>query len=373
MMIKRYNHATRSLFWRACLAMPYTLGFWCFSIIVAIAWYGTSLAQAPQSASNNASSNTAPRAPDKYRLLTIQEYPYPLKNVAATPDSRESETWENVGKNILTSFSLPLSDLLNPQAPTDGFSVGAMAQYPLRGLVSTLTRSTNGADTQGERGTSPSLGATVSYSPLSYWFISATFFYYLNPNVRAPWDPDFAYRFGYDDWHPYTFSLVYWSVAGNRFNTAENRGRITHFDEGTWSFGFKFPAPPFLDSLVSLHSSSSLAHVLNLNITPRYQTNAGGDDEFWKTSLSLGTKYTVYGNWYVNLTLYYYPFPHQQQPWDPDFTYGLGYFDWRSGTISVQYNNFAGNRYPWRHDRDRSRPFTDVLDGGLMISISLTL
>jgi hypothetical protein len=307
------------------------------------------------------------RAMDKYRLLTLQEYPYPLKSPPAKKTEAEEETWSNVLKNALTSFALPLSDLTDTTKKTDGLSVGLGVNYPLRGLIAPNVVSTNGAESQGQRFTSPSLGATVTYSPLGYWFVSATFLYYLNPSTRAPWDPDFVYRFGYDDWHPYTFSLMYWSVGGNRFRASENRGKITHLEEGTWSLGFKFSAPPFLNDAFAVHESSSLGHVLNLNLTPRYQTLAG-TDEAWQTSLSLGTKYTIYGNWYVNLTLYYYPFPQQQQPWNPDFTYGFGYYDWRSNTISVQYNNFGRNRYPWR--TQAGVPFTDFFDGALSVSWS---
>ena len=42
------------------------------------------------------------------------------------------------------------------------------------------------------------------------------------------------------------------------------------------------------------------------------------------------------------LSFFYYPFPFQQQPWDPDFTYGFGFFDWHPGSISIQYNKIHG-------------------------------
>jgi hypothetical protein len=41
----------------------------------------------------------------------------------------------------------------------------------------------------------------------------------------------------------------------------------------------------------------------------------------------------------------YYPKKEQQQPWNPDFTYGFGYFDWHPGQLSIQYNNYSGNRF----------------------------
>jgi hypothetical protein len=59
----------------------------------------------------------------------------------------------------------------------------------------------------------------------------------------------------------------------------------------------------------------------------------------------------------------------QQQPWDPDFTYGIGYYDWHPGTILVQYNNYSGNRLPWR---DKSADTGKFKDGSITISWSWT-
>ena len=40
---------------------------------------------------------------------------------------------------------------------------------------------------------------------------------------------------------------------------------------------------------------------------------------------------TIYRNIYIESALYFYFNPKvQKQPWDPDYTYGFGYFDWRS-------------------------------------------
>ena len=87
----------------------------------------------------------------------------------------------------------------------------------------------------------------------------------------------------------------------------------------------------------------------------------------WKQSISLGLKYVIYNWWYANTSLYYYPNPDQKQPWDPDYTYGFGYFDWHPGTISVQYNNYSGNRYPWHRKSPDTGSFKD---GAITISWS---
>jgi hypothetical protein len=73
----------------------------------------------------------------------------------------------------------------------------------------------------------------------------------------------------------------------------------------------------------------------------------------------------VYKFWYATSTLNYYPVASQQQPWDPDYTYGFGYFDFHPGKLSVQYNNYSGNRYPWRQRGAHTGTFAW---GGLSLS-----
>jgi hypothetical protein len=70
------------------------------------------------------------------------------------------------------------------------------------------------------------------------------------------------------------------------------------------------------------------------------------------------------------LTVFYYPNPAQQQPWNPDFTYGFGYADWHSYTFSVQYNNYSGNRFPWNKPAENTGNF---LDGIFSVSFNITL
>jgi len=63
--------------------------------------------------------------------------------------------------------------------------------------------------------------------------------------------------------------------------------------------------------------------------------------------VSVGVRSRFYRRLYVEGRAFLYPSP-EQQAWDPDFTYGIGWFDWRPGTLSVQYGNYSGNRWPGR-------------------------
>ncbi|WP_151638679.1 hypothetical protein [Noviherbaspirillum aerium] len=215
--------------------------------------------------------------------------------------------------------------------------------YPLR----TSAGGDLGAGTQGPPAVSPTLQAELRYNPASYWFGSITFYRYLMGDRQRPWNPDFTYAFGYDDWHPNTFSLVYGNYSGNRLRPEETE-TVSRFRQGVWSLGYKFEMPEILDPLFKVADDHQVNCSINANLTQRYTDLATLSLKKNKRTVSLGCRYTLPNSLYANATVFYYPDRTQQQPWDPDFTYGFGYFDWRPGTVTIQYNNYAGNRYPGR-------------------------
>jgi hypothetical protein len=218
--------------------------------------------------------------------------------------------------------------------------------YPLR----TNTNDTLGVGGQGSPPVSPTLQAELRYNPISHWFGNLTFYRYLRSDRQQEWNPDFTYSFGYDNWRPNTFSFVYGNYTGNRLDPRGSES-VTRIEEGNVSLGYKFRPPAFLDSLLKLDETDEINCSVNANFTPRYTDLQTLSKKNYKRSLSIGCRYILPNNWYGNATVFYYPNQIQQQPWDPDFIYGFGYFDWRPGTISIQYNNYSGNRFP-KSDRE---------------------
>lgn len=268
----------------------------------------------------------------------------------------------NVINGIFSSFSLPLGDLLrkNHQSECrnliDGLSIGFSYCYPLKEIKT----SASGYMRAGEQDRNMTLSTSISYNPLSYWFGSVSFYSYLHPELKASWSPDFSYSFGYNDWHPYTLSLVYANYSGNRLFPDTDKGEIrTRFVEGTWSLGWKFPQPEFLQRLFLIHPGGSFSHSIGLNLSPEYLDLKTLNKKKWKKTFLFSTRYVIYGSWYCNMTAFWYIDTESQQPWNPDFTYGFGYFDWHPGTISVQYNNYSGNRFPGRKPEKGTGRFTD--------------
>jgi hypothetical protein len=270
----------------------------------------------------------------------------------------ESEVW----KGVFGSFSTPLGQLLDASAD-ESLSVRYTLDLPMKSAEITAL----GSGLQGEAAASPTLQFGIKYVPLTSWFASITFVKYLRGALQQPWSPDFSYVFGYDDWHPYTLSAQYANYGGNRLRPDAAKGeKRTDFSAGSWNVAFKFPMPEMLHELFLLSSEDAVGCSVGATLTPRYSDAASNTVMNNKRSLALGCKYAFANSWYFNFNLPHYLVKSQQQPWDPDFTYGFGYFDWHPGTWSVQYNNYSGNRFPWN---PKSPQTGRLKDGSISISI----
>jgi len=261
----------------------------------------------------------------------------------------EEESFDAIQAGIFDSFELPI-DAVPATDPwwkraAAGLSGNVGFTYPLSQTVFP----DSGSGSQGNRtSASPNFNETIRYN-LGAWFGLVTFYQYVDPDKQASWNPDFSYVFGYDDWRPYTLSLVYSNYSGNRLNPDEAAGeKFTRFEEGTISLGWKFPFPEELKSYFLIDPDGAIGHGIYYNAMPRYVRENGPGRGEWKQSLSFWTRFTIWRWLYAEFTLFWYPDGGQQQPWDPDYTYGFGWFDWHPWTISVQYNNYSGNRWPGR-------------------------
>ncbi len=195
------------------------------------------------------------------------------------------------------------------------------------------------------RGRSADIALTLRYEPAEGWFATITGYHYLDASRRRSWNGDYSYAFGYDDWRPKTFSLVYSNYGANRF-TPDLGQPATDFMRGTISGSYKFNLPGRIAEPFLIDRTQTIGCRVGYNITPRY-TRVDGSTGSQKHSVSFGCRTPIWRRLFVDWTLYDYV-RGQQQPWDPDITYSFGWFDWRSHHLSLQYSNYAGNRLPGR-------------------------
>jgi hypothetical protein len=271
----------------------------------------------------------------------------------------ENEVW----KGVFSSFATPLDSLINGTAE-ESLSWRASFDLPMAPGSSPGA----GAGTSGTASKSATIGLGLKYVPLTSWFFAANFSHYIRPELQKAWNPDFTYAFGYDDWRPYTLSAQYANYGGNRLRPNEAKGeKYTYFQRGTWNVGFKFPLPEMLESVLLRDADDAMGCNTGFNYTPEWVDGATNSTRSAKRTLALGCKYSLKNNLYVNFGLTKFLKKGQQQPFDPDYTYGFGYFDWRPGAWSIQYNNYSGNRFPWK---TRSKGTGTFRDGSISISTS---
>lgn len=268
------------------------------------------------------------------------------------------ETMENIFKAINTSFDFPFQDLYKKKYDSEmrnifsGVGLSFSHTMPLRGIV---IEGADGFDREGSSATATSTTSmSLSYTLLGYWYMSLGFPFYSNPDLQAPWNPQFTYVFGYRDWHPYTLGFTYANYGGNRFNPGPN-DPPNCFKCGSVSVSWKFPIPQWMSHPFVLWEEGRVGCTVSVTMNIKSEKKTAG----------MGCRYNIKGWWYFQLNVKHYFDKETIQPWDADYSYGFGYFDWHPGVISIQYNNFSNNRFPWNEQPASGGEFRD---GSLSVS-----
>ena len=208
-----------------------------------------------------------------------------------------------------------------------------------------------GSQTQGTPAATPALHAAVRWVPFkdSYWFARVVFYRYLHASEQQPWNPDYAYSFGYEDWHPGAWSATYSNYTGTRWNPdALLRPSRLNFPQGLLATTYRFALPESMRSVFLAGDGDEAICTAGAELTPRYMDLASLTERGNRVAATLGCRYTRPDGWFAGVVAFVYPRRFQQQPWDPDFTYSFGLLNVRPGTWSVWYSNYSGNRFPGR-------------------------
>lgn len=207
-----------------------------------------------------------------------------------------------------------------------------------------------GAATQGPRPASTTVQAQLRWRPLEdkAWFVQATAFGYLDRARQRSWDPDFTYAFGHDDGRDGHWAFVYANYTGTRWQPDAARGEQRwNVPQGQWTAAYRFGLPDALRPWLLVGDGDGASCHADGNLVPRYTRLEGGFGSD-KVSFALGCRYTRPGGWFAHATAFAWPDRSQQQPWDPDFTYGIGWTDPGPSGLTLQYGNYSGNRWPGR-------------------------
>jgi hypothetical protein len=249
-------------------------------------------------------------------------------------------------------------------APALRLSVRLALDVPLRGAGETAA----GQGAQGSPPGSPTVQLGARWRPVAGepWFVQANLLGYLRPRRQQPWNPDFTYGFGYEDFQPGRWSFVYANYSGTRLSPDRARGEgRSNFRQGTWSAVYRFALPgPLHEALLVGDGDASLCHA-SANHTPRYTTSGSPSLARGKRWFGLGCRYTRPEGWFAHLDVMAWPQRREQQPWDPDYTYGFGTRLPQLPQLVVQYTNYSGNRWP---GRDRGAGQGQLRSGSVTVS-----
>ncbi len=173
-----------------------------------------------------------------------------------------------------------------------------------------------------------------------------SFYADLNQDQTKPkWLSNVYYAFGNYNWRDMTFSYGYENYQPNRFDGSydfwENMKRgffFVSFNYYAINGGSKLK----IDESSQIYLSPFIRY--QPEYTDRYGVKVLGNH---KLILGASSRYVIARNFYIEGAVYFYPKSESKVPWDPDFTYGFGLFDWKSFKVNFSYGNWIANRFPW--------------------------
>lgn len=200
--------------------------------------------------------------------------------------------------------------------------------------------------------------------------LNTNFLYSFNKKAEAPWTSDFSYSFGRFNWRSNTFSYGYKNYENNHYS--DNISTLANkFWLGTFFGSYIHDMPEKLLKYIRIDHTTNIKFDLSLNYAPKYRDINGNllgggafDGKSWS---SLAARYTLFRNIYVECAVNYFLNPEHKQPWDPDYVYGFGYFNYRAFRICLTYGNWAVNKFPWNK---QVFPDYGFLDGEFRIFIN---
>jgi hypothetical protein len=204
---------------------------------------------------------------------------------------------------------------------------------------------------------------------LEEFSVNATLYKDFNKKATAHWIEDYTYSIGRYNWRPGKFNYGYENYINNKY-TDDWKTFTEHFQEGYYFLSYNH-YPSKLSNYIRIDSTTSLRFIYfarySIKYRDRYEQLHGGIFD-GKSTIGAALRFTIFWNIYAEGALYYYPEETlKKQPWDPDYSYGFGYFDWRAFRISVTYGNWAVNRFPWN---DKFYPNYGFLDGNFKIAFN---
>jgi hypothetical protein len=197
--------------------------------------------------------------------------------------------------------------------------------------------------------------------------VNGTFYLDFNRRAAARWIADFNYSIGRYNWRPRRFNYGYENYVNNKY-TDDGATLAEKFMEGYYFLSYNYAFTDQFQRKIRLDSTTSLKFTPFVRWAFRYRDELERVHYEGKPTAGITGRYTLFWNIYIEGAVYYYFTPmFRQLPWDPDYTYGFGYFDYRSFRFSLTYGNWAVNRFPWKK---QAYPDYGFFDGNFKLTVN---
>lgn len=190
-----------------------------------------------------------------------------------------------------------------------------------------------------------------------------------NPKVSPPWQSDFFYQIGYYNWRNKTFSYGYENYQPNRFEDISDNF-FTNLKRGFFFVSYNYVFGNGSNNFFNFDESSQFVVSPFLRVHPEYPDAMNAFGGYFKPVTGANIRFVIWKNFYLETSLLYYPVKESKLPWDPDFTYGFGLFDWRAFKFNLSYGNWIANRFPWNEKKLEDHEF---MNGEFSLSFTYSL
>jgi hypothetical protein len=189
--------------------------------------------------------------------------------------------------------------------------------------------------------------AAFDINPVKHFHIKTQLFFDLIKNERTPpYLSNMYYQIGWYNWENKSVSFGYENYGANRFSN-QTTGWGVNLKRGFFFTSYNL-------DLLGDYSSLKFDETSQIRIIPSIRYSLEYPDKFGiekggnnKITLSTAARWSIAKRLYIEGAIYYYPEIETRLPWDPDFTYGFGFFNWKAFKLNVAYGNWIANRFPW--------------------------
>jgi len=218
-----------------------------------------------------------------------------------------------------------------------------------------------------------SVNLNFDFNLYKHLHVRTSFYFDLNSSpIKPPFLSDLYYQIGWYDWHNKSFSYGYENYQPH--NLFGKGGRKTDWGEN-FKRGMFFVSYSY--DLLGNRSSLKIDQTSQIRIVPairyfyeytdKFGVKKGGNNKIVLTTFA---RWTILKNIYIEGAAYYYPVKESKLPWDADFTYGFGIFDWRAFKMNISYGNWIANRFPWN---EKEMPYHDFFNGEVKATFTWAL